>query len=155
MEITSRINNCLVHGLDLCGCNKIVSTSWRFLIREGHDLLHRLFMYFISIYTPNKLLKYSQRSKPNYTHWRLFERTMRTSAVINIVLCSLFPIKKYDKWHPLRWARLACRHGRQPRLDQDRDVSRDVRSTVCAYWLPDYRVPLHNSPDAWWYETVW
>lgn len=27
--------------------------------------------------------------------------------------------KKSDKWHPLLWARLACRHGRQPRLDQD------------------------------------
>ena len=82
-------------------------------------------------------------------------RATRMSPVINIVLCSLFPIKKYDKWQPLRWAtRLACRHGRQPRLDQHRDVIRDVRFTVCAYWLPDYRVPLHNSPDAYWYDVV-
>lgn len=41
---------------------------------------------------------------------------------INMLLRALFPIKKYDKWHPLPSARLACRHGRQPRLDQYRDA---------------------------------
>lgn len=43
-----------------------------------------------SFYTPNKLLKFPRHSKSNYTHWRLFDRT---SPVVNIVLCSLFPIK--------------------------------------------------------------
>lgn len=44
-------------------------------------------------YTSNKLLEFSQRSKSNYNHWSLFERTMRTLSLVNIVLCSLFPIK--------------------------------------------------------------
>lgn len=142
MVITIRINNCLVHGRDLCGCNKIVSSSRRFLIARVATSYIASLCISSQFYTPNKLLKFSQRSKSNYAHWRLFEWT---SPVINIVVCSLFSIKNMINGSYYCWPRLASRHGRQPRLDQHRDVIRDVRFTVCAYWLPDYKVSLHNS----------
>lgn len=109
-----------------------LSPPRRFLIREGHDLLRRLFMYFISILFAEQITKIFPTFKVKLYSLKICESVANVGSHKH---CPLLIVsnKKYDKWHPLRWARLACRHGRQPRLDQDRDVIRDVRSTVCAY----------------------